>query len=134
MSTKFRPGIASKPFIDVPATIEPAISDEAPVAEKPQGVLAPLEPGSTTAKVLACVWRGAEYTKVDSPPGGGKTSLIVTVASHLATRAHLKILIVRSRALRSSHSPIVSSPKCPSPTSPLRSRTLRLMIFPRATT
>ncbi len=94
MSTKFRPGIATKPFVEDTATTEPATSSEVPVVEKPQGVLAPLEPGSTTAKVLASVWRGAEYTKVDSPPGGGKTSLIVTVASHLATRAHLKILIV----------------------------------------
>lgn len=54
---------------------------------------ASLVPRSVTAKVLARVWRGERLTIVDSPPGGGKTELVVTVVSHLATRASLNVLV-----------------------------------------
>jgi hypothetical protein len=54
---------------------------------------APLVPRSITAKALARVWSGGECTVVDSPPGGGKTELVVTVIAHLATRTDMTILV-----------------------------------------
>jgi hypothetical protein len=42
-----------------------------------------LVPGSTTAKVLNSVWSGDRLTIVDSPPGAGKTALVVEVIGHL---------------------------------------------------
>lgn len=42
-----------------------------------------LSPGSATAKALNSVWSGNRLTIVDSPPGAGKTALVVETIGHL---------------------------------------------------
>ena len=59
----------------------------------PRRRLPRLVDGSTAAKALAATWGGEAATVVESPPGAGKTSLVTTVASHLATRAGLRVAI-----------------------------------------
>lgn len=62
-----------------------------PVA--PQRRPAPLERGSAVARALYSVWTGERVVIVDSPPGGGKTTLTVTIAAHLVQRANLRVTI-----------------------------------------
>jgi len=94
-SRKFRPGITGtpRPKPDRPsdATAPPAGAGSTREAATPAPEA--LHPGSVTAKVIARIWRGGELTIVDSPPGAGKTALVVTTAAHLAMRADMKILI-----------------------------------------
>ncbi|MCA1673415.1 MAG: AAA family ATPase, partial [Actinobacteria bacterium] len=49
--------------------------------------------GSPTAKALAALWSGDPAVVVESPPGAGKTTLVITVASHLAGRAKLRVAV-----------------------------------------
>ncbi|ACV79019.1 AAA family ATPase [Nakamurella multipartita] len=53
-----------------------------------------LIPGSTTAKALYQVWSGTPVTVVKSPPGAGKTALVVDVVRQLLTRAALTVYVV----------------------------------------
>lgn len=46
----------------------------------------PLVQGSVAAQALHRVVRGARVLVIDSPPGGGKTTLLVDVLAHLANR------------------------------------------------
>lgn len=55
--------------------------------------LAPPTPGSVAAQVLMDVWAGRPLTVVASPPGGGKTHLVTTLATHLASGANLKVAV-----------------------------------------
>ena len=55
-----------------------------------------LSEGSIAAKVLAELWSGSAAVVVASPPGGGKTHLATTVASHLAGRAKMRIAIANA--------------------------------------
>lgn len=91
---RFRPGIAKTPqpakaSSDSAITGAPKEADEGPKEATPKA----LYPGSVAAKVIARIWRGGELTIVDSPPGAGKTALVVTTVAHLAMRAGMKILI-----------------------------------------
>jgi hypothetical protein len=52
----------------------------------------PLEVGSILAKALERIWRGYDVV-VDSPPGAGKTQLVVDVAAQLSARTDMKILV-----------------------------------------
>ncbi|MHB8318072.1 MAG: AAA domain-containing protein [Acidimicrobiales bacterium] len=82
---RFRPGMGNTSQRPVSqSTIRPSTKDPSPK---------PLVPGSVTAKVIARIWRGGELTVVDSPPGAGKTALVVTAVAHLAMRAGMKVLI-----------------------------------------
>jgi hypothetical protein len=52
------------------------------------------------------VWSGAPITVVDSPPGAGKTTLVVNVVAHLTDQAGLRVLIVtvtRQQAVALAH-------------------------------
>lgn len=60
---------------------------------EPERRPAPLVQGSATAKALYSVWTGQRCTIVDSPPGGGKTRLTVTIAAHLVVRGRQHITI-----------------------------------------
>jgi hypothetical protein len=40
------------------------------------------------------VWSGSPITVVDSPPGAGKTTLVVNIVAHLTARADLRVLVV----------------------------------------
>ena len=53
----------------------------------------PLVTGSATARTLYRIITGERITVVKSPPGGGKTEMIVTVAAHLANRLGLSFVI-----------------------------------------
>lgn len=52
----------------------------------------PLEVGSVLAKTLERIWRGHDVV-VDSPPGAGKTQLIVDVIDQLSSRTDMRILV-----------------------------------------
>jgi hypothetical protein len=52
----------------------------------------PLEVGSVLAKVLERIWRGYDVV-VDSPPGAGKTRLVVDTVAHLSRRTDMTILV-----------------------------------------
>jgi len=53
-----------------------------------------LVPGSATAKALYQVWSGTPVTVVKSPPGAGKTALVIDVVRQLLTRASLTVYVV----------------------------------------
>lgn len=52
-----------------------------------------LVPGSPFAKALYRAWRGDPVVIVDSPPGAGKTTLVVNLAAELRERAGLKVVV-----------------------------------------
>lgn len=54
---------------------------------------AALAPGSMLARVLWHTWRGDPITVVDSPPGTGKSTLIVQTVCHLLRRTDLTIVV-----------------------------------------
>ena len=54
---------------------------------------AALVPDSPTAKALWRVWSGGLITVVDSPPGGGKSAAVATLAAHLAVRGGLSVVV-----------------------------------------
>jgi len=93
----FHPGISKAPRPTKTSSADsanptagaPEQTDEEPRGATPKA----LQPGSVTAKVIARIWRGGELTIVDSPPGAGKTALVVTTVAHLAMRAGMKVLI-----------------------------------------
>lgn len=70
---------------DYTGPVEPA---DIPV---PQG--RNLVAGSTLAKTLFSVWDGAPIVIVDSPPGAGKTTLVVDIVAYLKERSDLKMII-----------------------------------------
>lgn len=88
----FKPRRPATPEVQSPTQTEAGDPDPVEVVAP---AIAPkaLVPGSITAKALARVWAGGELTVVDSPPGAGKTELVVTIAAHLAVRAGMKVLI-----------------------------------------
>lgn len=66
----------------------------------------PLVTGSTTARALYLIVSGARVTVVKSPPGGGKTESIVTIAAHLANRLNVDVSVgtaTREQAIGLSH-------------------------------
>ncbi len=69
------------------ATIEPVTVDTGKSTYTPPA----LTPGSATAKALYAVWAGHPIVTVASPPGGGKSTLIVDLLAHLGPRAGLTI-------------------------------------------
>lgn len=61
-----------------------------------------LVPHSVTAKALERVWSGERLTVVDSPPGAGKTQLVVDIIEHLVDGTEMKIVVAvptRAQAL-----------------------------------
>lgn len=52
-----------------------------------------LIPGSTTARALYQVWSGNPVTVVNSPPGAGKTALVVDVIRQLLDRTDLTVWV-----------------------------------------
>lgn len=54
----------------------------------------PLKKGSPTAQALHSVWKGEPITVVESPPGAGKTTLVVEIICHLLERTDLKLVVV----------------------------------------
>jgi hypothetical protein len=73
--------------------IEPDYSGPENVEEIPTPQGRNLVAGSTLAKTLFSVWDGAPVTIVDSPPGAGKTTLVVDIVAYLKERSDLKIII-----------------------------------------
>lgn len=78
----------------------------APVAGNPPSdgrePLRKLVPGSATAKALNSVWSGNRLTIVDSPPGAGKTALVVETIGHLLQGTDMVIAVAtptRAQAL-----------------------------------
>jgi hypothetical protein len=69
----------------------------APVAGNPPSdsrePLRKLVPGSATAKALNSVWSGNRLTIVDSPPGAGKTALVVETIGHLLQGTDMFIVV-----------------------------------------
>lgn len=59
--------------------------------ETPVEPLPPLVTGSALARALYSVWTGQPVTVISSPPGGGKTTVLVALITHLATRSDLSI-------------------------------------------
>lgn len=53
----------------------------------------PLDAGAPYVKVLAEVWGGSRVTVVDSPPGAGKSTLIVDLVRQLVLRAGLRVSV-----------------------------------------
>lgn len=74
-----------------PSSVAAADPKETEVAEEVGP--APLVPGSVAAKVLYDLWSGQEYVVVNSPPGAGKTELIVTTVAHLVRNSDHSIVI-----------------------------------------
>ena len=62
------------------------VDDDAPRA-------APVVPGSVSARILRDVWAGEDVV-VDSPPGAGKTYLIVNSVAHLVARSNVMVHIL----------------------------------------
>lgn len=52
-----------------------------------------LVPGSTLARALYEVWTGKPVVLVDSPPGAGKTSLLIDLCEHLLNRSDMSITL-----------------------------------------
>jgi len=73
-----------------PATTPSQEDDQAPR----KAGLVEIPAGSTVAKALYSVWRGNPVTVVDSPPGAGKSTLVATIAQHLAHGSELDVRIV----------------------------------------
>ena len=66
------------------------------------GTPRPLTPGSTAAQALYHAWSGERIVVIDSPPGAGKSELIVSLAAHLSVNAGLRVCIAtptRAQAL-----------------------------------
>lgn len=72
-----------------PASLPPSVDEVAP-----QWVPPLLEHGSVTAQTVAAVWSGTPVTVVKSPPGGGKTRLLVHLAAWLVGKAGLTVEVV----------------------------------------
>lgn len=70
-----------------------ATTPAAPVATNPYQP-DPLVPGSVEARVVRDVWAGSEDVVVKSPPGSGKTHLVVQTASHLISGTDEQITIL----------------------------------------
>lgn len=72
------------------AAMEP---DDAPetAAQVPAG--SSLAIGSPLAKALYSIWHGDPVVVVDSPPGSGKTTMVVDMVAALVERSDLKIII-----------------------------------------
>ena len=73
--------------IDVPGP-----RDAAPAAA-PRRRGRDLEAGSVLARALYTVWNGQPITIVKSPPGGGKTTMIVDLVAYLTERSDLEVVI-----------------------------------------
>lgn len=77
--------------------LEPAPTP-AQIQQRPEpnesDVFADLDPGSTQARALFESWRGQPVVSVSSPPGGGKTTLLVWLAVRLAIQAGLQVTVV----------------------------------------
>lgn len=73
--------------IDIPGPQELAPA----AAPRKKGI--DLEVGSVLARLVYTVWSGQPITIVKSPPGGGKTTLIVDLVAYLVQRSDLKIVI-----------------------------------------
>lgn len=80
--------VATKPA-DTPARPERVSVD----TDSKRYVLPELVPGSATARALYSVWSGEPIVTVASPPGGGKSTLIVELVAHLVTRAAMTVRI-----------------------------------------
>lgn len=53
----------------------------------------PIPDGSPLARALAQVWSGAAIVTVKAPPGSGKTHTVLTLMTHLVSRAGLRVAI-----------------------------------------
>lgn len=76
--------------IDDDLTPETGADDVAPV-QLPAG--STLTIGSVLAKALYSIWHGDPVIVVDSPPGSGKTTMVVDMVAALVERSDLKIVI-----------------------------------------
>ena len=59
--------------------------------------LPPLVQGDTTSRALLSAWNGERVTLVQSPPGGGKTTLLTVLAAYLSRSAQLRVGIACQR-------------------------------------
>ncbi|MEH0110727.1 AAA family ATPase [Tersicoccus sp. MR15.9] len=75
--------------LDDPDLLPPLAPDDA--ADAPDGRT--LVPGSVLARALYEVWDGTPVVIVKSPPGAGKTTLIVQVITYLAERSDLSVVV-----------------------------------------
>jgi hypothetical protein len=112
---KIRPGLGKPVSPKSSATTDATSTVSKPRAPKTLKGPTPgqLVPGSATTKALFHVWRGDECVSVDSPPGAGKTSLVVTVVEHLVTNAKLKVLVAmptRAQALAAARRQVTELP------------------------
>ena len=117
---RIRPGLAGPKVSASTASDATDSTSATSTGSKPRSTKSPkaptpglLVPGSATAKALFHVWRGDECVSVDSPPGAGKTALVVTVVAHLVTNAKLTVLVAmptRAQALAAARRQILELP------------------------
>ncbi|EMY35655.1 hypothetical protein D477_003133 [Arthrobacter crystallopoietes BAB-32] len=70
------------------ATLEAAAAPEQEEAPKSD-----LVAGSVLARALYNVWTGQPCTVIDSPPGAGKTTLVLDIVAQLKQRSKLKVVL-----------------------------------------
>lgn len=70
--------------LGITPTNTPAPNTNARQEAQPNKATGALEPGSTLARSLYEVWSGRRVTVIDSPPGAGKTTLVVELVTRLA--------------------------------------------------
>src|SRR5918995_128549 len=72
----------------------PAHQASSPPPSLPQPAsVTPLQSDATVAAALFATWSGDPAVVVASPPGAGKTTLVVHLAEQLHRRAHLRVAI-----------------------------------------